>query len=341
MTAAALRRRSARWAVLCILLTVAPARAGEASGAPTAESTDDNVRARALYRDANALFKAGKLAEARRGLLEAWKLRQTYDIASALGQIEIELQLYRDAAQHLEFAIQHFSPVESERTLHQTNQAFASVKQRVAAVHVIVDQPGAAVFVDGEAVGTAPLSAPIFLDPGTHSVEARLGGDVVAKTMTVEAGKDHSITLAIGAEKTSDVALGSAIVENKPGEKSLVPVVVGGAVALVGLGMGIGFRVAGNAHVDDAENLRDGIPRGGCEAPAPSETCSALERAASDADRNVNLSTAGFALAGVAAVSTVAYWVLWPNDRAIGASTPKVGGGLSHGGAAVWIRSEF
>jgi len=77
----------------------------------------DETRVRSLYRKAAAAFGAGKYEDAQVLLLEAWHLRRSYDVAAALGQAELELKRYRDAAEHLQYAVKNFAPVKSEKNL--------------------------------------------------------------------------------------------------------------------------------------------------------------------------------------------------------------------------------
>src|SRR4051812_47809567 len=62
----------------------------------TADASDDNAKVRSLFRRAAAASEAGKYEEARDLLLDAWTIRQTYDVASSLAQVEIQLKHYRD-----------------------------------------------------------------------------------------------------------------------------------------------------------------------------------------------------------------------------------------------------
>src|SRR5882672_10503221 len=72
--------------------------------AQTAEPhADDYARARALYKSASEAFEASQYADARRLLLEAWELRQSYDVAASLGDTELKLGLFPEAAEHLSF----------------------------------------------------------------------------------------------------------------------------------------------------------------------------------------------------------------------------------------------
>ncbi|HEY3253450.1 MAG TPA: hypothetical protein VGJ91_05860, partial [Polyangiaceae bacterium] len=135
MTQRPIRVAAVMVVALTPLLVTAICKASPANTAKAnTDASDDNTRLRSLFRKAAAASQEGKYEEARQLLLDAWTIRQTYDVASSLAQVEIQLKHYRDAAEHLEFCLRNFAPVESEQTLDQAKKAFADVKTRVAGV---------------------------------------------------------------------------------------------------------------------------------------------------------------------------------------------------------------
>jgi hypothetical protein len=339
--------RSAALLLVPLLLSQgAPALAAGAASDSQGEPAEENAHVRALYRESATLFKSGKSAEARQKLLEAWAIRQTYDVAAALAQVELDLGLDRDAAEHLDFAIRHFAPIESEQTLAQAQQAFDAVKRRVATARVAVDQDGATLLVDGAPIGTTPLPSPVFLAPGSHTLEARLAGNVVSRTVLAAAGEEQRIELTLGATSVAAAAPppGDSVTETS--ERSVVPLIVGGATFAVGIGMGIGFQVAASSHDDDAAALREKVGHSGCyESSALAADCAALSSAVEAADRDRAWSTGGFVLAGVSLVATTAYWFLWPESAPTktGTRSPSVHvmGGALPGAGQLLVNGEF
>ena len=94
-----------------------------------------------------------------------------------------------------------------------------------------------------------------------------------------------------------------------------MPVVVGGTLFLLGVGTGLGLHLAANSDSDDADEVRERTGPNGCATgSADSSDCASLRSLAESQDRNRNLSTAGFIVAGVALVGTGAYW-FWPRGK--------------------------
>ncbi len=151
----------------------------------------------ALFRKGITAFEAGNDQESLEALSEAWGDTRNYDIAAAIAQTELALGRYRDAAEHLEYGLNHFVPGESEKTLALMRTAFAEVKQHVAALRVQVGRQGATIELDGRALGISPLPGLTFVDPGTHTLRARHGDRQASQRLDVQAGQEYPVLLEL------------------------------------------------------------------------------------------------------------------------------------------------
>ncbi|HEX2673606.1 MAG TPA: PEGA domain-containing protein [Polyangiaceae bacterium] len=279
-----------------------------------ATSADDNSRLRALFRDGVKAFEQGKNEEAVRILSEAWSIRQTYDVAASLAQAEIQLKRYRDAAEHLEFGLSHFAPVESEQTLEQMRAAFADVKTHVATLKIQVNRPGAEIQIDGRALGASALTAPQFVDAGVHTVQASSHGENASVVISVDAGGEYPVELRFNAASAAGKPNGAAV-GDAPGERSLVPVIVAGTVAVVGTAGLIGFGLAASSDAETLAHLKDKNGPSGCaDGTASPSDCSAQLDAAHSHDTHRNLAVASAVVGAVAVVAIPIYW-FWPRAR--------------------------
>jgi hypothetical protein len=312
------RALSFRWATVAaaaLLSCAAPSICGaQPSAAATSASTDENTRLQALFRKGVAAYEAGKDDEAVKILSEAWAIRQTYDIAAALAQAEISLKRYGEAAEHLNFGLSHFVPGDSEQTLQQMRTAFAEAKTHVATLKVSVDHDSADVRVDDRTVGVSPLSAPAFLDPGIHTLSARLRGDTVSQQLNVEAGREYPVVLKFGVAKTGP-ALGTTPPVSGTDDRSLVPVIIGGAVALAGTVSFIIFDSSASSDTDRKNSLKAKNGASGCvDGSALPADCAAQLDAAQSHDRNRNLAAASVIIGAAGLVSIPVYW-FWPREQ--------------------------
>jgi hypothetical protein len=289
----------------------------------------ENKRVRELFRKGSKALEARKYLEAQKTLEEAWSIRQTYDVAAALAQVESELGHYVKAATYLDFCLKNIAPAESEQTLQQLQAAFEDVKTHIAIVRVSVNRSGAEVSIGDRSVGTSPLPSDLFLEPGTLSVRARHDGLEATDTLVTEAGGQYALDLSFAEPAQPAAKLEpvpppavapprSAVDDRGSSEQktpNLVPVVAGGTVFLLGVGTGLGLHFAATADSEDADEIRDRTGPDGCATGgAESSDCASLRSLAESQDRNRNLSTASFVVAGVALVGTAAYW-FWPRGR--------------------------
>jgi hypothetical protein len=294
------------------------------NGAPKseAEAGDDNARVRSLFRRGSAAFEAGKLEESRQLFLDSWAIRQTYDVASSLAQVEMQLKRYRDAAEHLAFCIRNFAPVESEQTLDQVKKAFADVKTRVASVRLSADRKGAEIVVDGLEVGTEPLPAVVFVEPGVRRLAARLDGDTAEQSLNAQAGKEYVAELKLSTHETK-AAVPAAVAPPPIGEAPPQPVAkpnyapaivtasVGGAALITSV-----VLLLEASHKDSQWHARlDQLPGANqCAAQNPnSGACDKIQSLANDARTFRALSFVGF---GAAAAAGAATFFLWPRTPA-------------------------
>lgn len=305
-----------------------------------AQPASEDTQLRWLYREGNRLSTAGDLPGARKLLLRALAIRRTYDIAAGLGQVELRMQLPRDAAEHLEFAIRNFPPQPSENILNLLRRDFAEAQKLVGTLLVSVNVAGADLSVDGKHVGTAPLEAPIFVEPGAHTLAAQQGNRRVARSVTAVAGGTERLRLELAEPARSEV-------DHRPTKPSrLEPAVLitGGALLLVGVSAGVGFAIAAGNNTDKKESLQRGVPSNACNpAGSLAARCNDLREEITAHDRNRDISTAGFALAGAALVGTAAYWFFARGEAPRQGSTTAVrlGASATDRETRLWLSGAF
>lgn len=348
--------RSAAFALALTIIELSTSAAMAADTASTppptayaAYSDGNTERVRTLFREGNAQMVAGNYEGARASLLQAWALRQSSDIAGALGQIELATKHYRDAAEHLQWCLAHFPPVESEKVLHETRQLFDQAKLHVAQLRLTANRDRISIAVDGKTIGVTPLPAPLFVEPGLHSIEARLNGVRDTRTIGVDAGKEYGIDFAFKpAETTGNArAMASKTVAQQqtvgaaPG-RSVVPVIIGGAAFAVALGAGIALLDSSSSSYDDARALQSQIGPAGCSSPSRnSGFCAELKAASEKGDSRERWGVVALATAGVALVAFPVYW-FWPRDRDETTRAQwRIRGSVAREYSGLWLTGDF
>lgn len=224
-----------------------PAPAGTVSG--STPPIDPTARARELFKEGVRLARKNDWQAAYAAFLQAWELRQNAPIALNLGYAEKMLGKHRDASEHLRFCIDNSPPDHPDVQL--AREWLAESKKQVATLTITVQETGAEVSIDGRPIGTAPLPPEVYVDPGTHKLEARLGTRRAALTEEHRAGVTHEIKLLLREPPPPVVPVPSppSAAPAAPPEAVVsartVVLISGGAVALAGVGLGIaGFLVA-------------------------------------------------------------------------------------------------
>jgi hypothetical protein len=272
----------------------------------------------ALFARAGAAFNAGKNDEALSLLMQAWERKRTYDIAGNLGIVELKLGRVRDAAEHLAFALKNFPPTEAEKVRAGLREKFEQARREVAAVIVQVNVQGAEIRINGKPIAMPTgAESEIYVDPGTATIEARSEGFVPAsRTLTLEKGAAaQEVSLEL---KRVETPVGDGGARSEPvrvEKRSVVPAIVLGGVAVVGLGVGIGLLAAAGGEASTVKELNRSIvaARRSCVVGAGNydAQCATLEHAARRGDTLHDVGIGVMVGAGVAAVAAGVY-LLWP-----------------------------
>ncbi|UQA59149.1 PEGA domain-containing protein [Polyangium aurulentum] len=289
-------------------------------GMSSAWADDPRARSAELYEKGNKLFDEQKYSEAEAAYQAAWDLRKSFDLAGNLAEVEMQLEQYRDAAEHFSYALREFPAGGKPEVREALTKRFEEARAQVGAVKITTNVGGAKIVVDGKDVGQAPLPEAVFVDPGTRVIEARLAGhDDVLRTVQVEKGSSQEVNLVMVPKMGS----GGGIVVGSGGAKKSLPIIIAGAgLAAVGIGTGIGLIVAAGGKSSDASDLRKELSPGDCPGTIPTvrDKCSTLKGQLEDKDTFQNVGTGVLIAGGVIAAGTVVY-ALWPAKR----SAPTTG----------------
>jgi hypothetical protein len=294
-------RLSFGFAVLCVLAAAGP---GPAHAQPPAVDAA-SAQADDLAHRAVDLSKKHQWGEAEALLRQAWTLKRSYDIAGNLGIAEAAQSKWRDAAEHLTFALATFPANGKAAHRELLREKLAAAREQVGAVAIEVDTPGAEVFVDEKSVGTAPLPGEVFVEPGARVIVARLAGrDAARREVTVSKGGGVKVALVLPPVRIDPVAPVPVPMPDRT--PRLVLTIASGVLAVGGLAAGAGLTVAANGKAVEALDLRSGHAST-CFMPAPavSSKCTALRDAVSGRTTLSNAATAAFLAGGAFAVASV------------------------------------
>jgi hypothetical protein len=223
----------------------------------------------AEFRQGNSLYKEQRWAEARDAYDRAWQLKKAHDIAANLAYAEMKLGRFREAAEHLAFAVKSWPPTGKTDKREYAIDRLQLARKEVGALKIEVNLPRADVLIDGQRVGQAPLDGEVFVEAGTHTIEAKLVGYATA-SRSVDATKGGAAEVALVLRVAAAPAPPPVV------QRPVWPAVVSGVLAVGGLAAGAGLAVA--AHGKSADASMIGARLGG------SSTCAGTPGAAMSAD---------------------------------------------------------
>lgn len=311
----------------CVVFTAQPTFAAE-SKAPrsTVKSIDlsENQRARQLFRLGMNAYKAGRIEEARQLLGEAWELQKSYDIAAILGQIEVELGNVVRANELLDYSVQNFPPIESDEKLTTMRKMRELARRQITELDVYCESSGVELWLDGRVVGPLPLSMPLYVTPGHHTLRLRRGGESVGAIVSVEARPGQrlpvelsmvTLTSPASAPKEQPQLAPKPVASDQETAAPLWPVYVGGGLVALNVAAAIGFHVASQDAVERADSLKARLADasstcGTSAASSEALICSQYSDATSERDQYSRLTTYTAVAATTFTVATVAYWFL-------------------------------
>jgi len=334
----------------CAAMTLSP----DSRGADPAKQAEEH------YLRGKALLKSGDVKGAYLEYKASFDLKQSYDIAANLGNLELDQGMPREAAEHLAYALRTVAVNVPEDRVNAMRGLLEKARRLVGGATVKVNIDGAEVLVDGRSIGRSPLPEEIFVDPGKRKIEARLSPYTSAQK-TIEIARAATVpvelTLVLPTAMSSSTAAapsGSAPPLSTSGPakpKSMIPVGVGIATAAAGLGLGIVGLVLSGSKASRVDLLQSALTevdvqgnRSVCASNKPPAECADLDSALVAKGSFRNLAIVGFATAGVAALATVT-WVLLPRPKAAAgekkASLVRASFGATPSGGSVTLSGQF
>jgi hypothetical protein len=280
-----------------------------------------------------AELEAKRYGEAERRLEIAWGVDGRAEIAADLGRVEVELGKLGEAAAHLSAALDGgVGAVEAQLAELRPKLGSVALKPPSAGVEV-------SVFVDGWRATHRLPRAELWLSPGKHDVELRVGLKIVAKkSLDIELGKrldwDASIDGKVDLDAPLDGNLGGKLGGNLDADVNVkVPsasaglstplIVVGSIVGSVAIAVGAGLAVAAsNLSADagkiDAKLKADAnvkLPCQGANRAGHEAECALFEAKIKDQELFLEVGIPVLVTAGLIVGGGLAY-ILWPRAKA-------------------------
>ncbi len=295
-------------------------QAGNATSGGDAEKDPDK-----LFKRGKKMFRARRYQESYQAYKSAWELRQSYDIAANLGNVELKLNKYADAAKHLSFALDNLPPSLAEptrsRAKKKLKERLASALEHVGAVKLAVSPEGAELAIDGQAVGKAPLAQKLYLEPGKHELVAQYEGyRSLTHQLEISAGSSETVRLELVPNQQAPtngpipVKPGDDTAQDQADSGPILPlVIVGYVLAAGGIGAGIGLLVASGSKKNERLELIDQLGGSSACYNAGNPDCEEIENLnrSENTFKGVGI---GMLVGGIAAGIATTVYLVWPRD---------------------------
>jgi hypothetical protein len=344
---------------------------------PTTEATR---MAKRRFAEGVAAADAGNYEAARVAFQQAYALKPHPSVLHNLGQSELKTGHYLEAARHLSTFLRDTTfgtPAEREIA----KKALLVAEAKVAKLVVEVDVDGAEITVDAEPAGRSPMGPdPVYVEPGDRVVHVqREGFQSFDQHQAFEPGRTAQLKVSLRAGEAPTPAASVSRVNSgifapsgdaTPGADSrdlivgppppgLVPppesgpsartivLATSGGLAVISLGMWIGFSLRGHALADDENTLRADLAQKQMTGPANGacgiggSECNELQDTANRRASANQVAVVTGVATGITTGAFLATLLFWPKSSRSSAASTLVTPVVSAGQTGVAIAGLF
>lgn len=163
---------------------------------------DDPVttQARARFKEGVEFYDKGKYEEARLAFLQAYTLKKHPAVLLNLAQSSAKAGHPMEAAKYFKQFMKE-STTASPQQKKDAESGLAEVRQKLGRIEVVAPSGTEITLDDGERIGTTPLSEPIDVEPGPHTVKSSTDSVKVIATV------GQKVEAKLGAASSSPPAV--------------------------------------------------------------------------------------------------------------------------------------
>lgn len=301
------------------------AKAGARKPAEPTPEEKAKAQARKYYLSGNRMAAIGQWDDAFAEHAIAWRLHQDWEIAGGLGKSAYRTGHHAIAILRLTYHLANAPPRRVSATERSTLEKWMAESRKQVGFVAVTAPAGAAIFVDGDPVGTAPLPEPIAADPGKHEIQVQNGAETQKTTTTVTRGATSTVTLVL----PTDAATGGGGTGGTTGTSTLRIAGLAGGAALFAGGIAVGGAFVAIASDHGALKQEAATDPNGRDRMAEAARAEAEAR---------SIAFWGFVGAAVAAAGTTTFYL---KTRTPGGATVTGAAGVRSGGPFLSIQGEF
>ncbi|MEN9580276.1 MAG: hypothetical protein RJA70_3285 [Pseudomonadota bacterium] len=285
-----------------------------------------------LFEAGTVAFEAGDYGRALEKMRQAFELSRDYRFAAGLGQVELHLGQFRNAAAHLDFSLRNFPEAGGDSGRRHVMAGLAEARRRTFSVAIRTNLAGASLSVDGVVVEQTPLEHDLYIEPGERRIRAEAPG---YEPFVVE------LFGPAGGHKELVFELVPIAPRSTPKESALTPAawtwIVGGAVTVVAAGVGTVLYLDSRADNARAEDINAQLAQKEVRCLGSSlRQCRELKDVRDSAATHGDLAALALGVSGVSLLATVGVfgWLQLSADGS-GQNKPSAGTGTTAAGWAL------
>jgi hypothetical protein len=313
--------------------------------------------ARARFKEGVDFYDKAEFEQARAAFLQAYALKKHPAVLLNLAWSCLKSGHVLEAEHYFKQFLTESKDI-TDKQRADANDGLSQSHAKLGRIEIVAP-PGTEITIDGDRTGTAPLPDTVSVEAGAHTVKFKgpdgtvdtqsvsvLGGEkAVARLVKGPAGAPAPPTPPPPAAPPSGEAEPGASppaaeVANKPAERTrasettsasaskigifgapsnMVPVYVGGVIALAGVGVAVGMYVAKQQAQDNADTTAAKIRANGgtsCNPPTPMSlhglvgACNSFVSSNNDVNTDATVGNIAMGVGIAAAAGTLVYWLV-------------------------------
>lgn len=251
---------------------------------------EEREQALELMRKGSEQYKSGNYAGAHALFLKSYELRATYDVACSLAQTNVRLDRTTEALPYYDICVDSYPVSGNGGRLEKIRSDREEALGKVGVVRVEFAQDGVQVLLKDKVLGVTPLSKPLYLEPGVHSLVFKAHEHrQMSRAFRVAAGERHLVAAefeAIPVTETPEETQKPEVAPQPapipaPVEESTkhnwIPAYVLGGMTVATLASSIVLRVVAGNKKKKVEGLHNDLMPGDCADSGGAAECEELD----------------------------------------------------------------
>jgi hypothetical protein len=304
-----------------------------------AEDVTQVQTARVRFQEGVRFYDTKQYAKARVAFTQAYALKPHASILLNLAQSEVRSGYEADAANHFSKYLREID--KDSPTRKEAEKGLARAKKASGEVVVKLDDEGVQILLDGKEQGLTPLDGPLYVTPGSHTLDGKRGTATASAAFDAVAGQSQQVALSMSEgqlapfPETAPAPSKARLEESAPPEADSGPrrqsfgswlisptglVLLG--VTAAGLATSVGFFIGASDAQTSADKTQANIlakyridypnrTAGPCNPPPSNTYYSACDAYVKLRDRRDTFRTVSFVSLGAAALAAVAIPIVY------------------------------